>query len=226
MKRVLVTIAVTGLAASLSPAAVRQEFSRYMVILDREPFGASAVLPEAPAVSAVSVEQSFVKDLRMCAITDTEIGVRVGLVSLKGKPPKSYYLRIGASEDGIELVDADFEKLGALLRKGKEERWIYMDGNPGEITSPAKKIVSRGPPPLPRRLSYRERLRERREAATQALLRQRKQGAGKLANRDMKKQIDRYQLEAVRSGKRPLPIPLSKEVDDQLVKEGVLPPNE
>jgi len=33
-----------------------------------------------------------------------------------------------------------------------------------------------------------------------------------------------YQMDLIRSGKAPLPIPLTEEMDAQLVKEGVLPP--
>jgi len=38
------------------------------------------------------------------------------------------------------------------------------------------------------------------------------------------KNIQEYQMNTIREGMPPLPIPLSKEMDDQLVKEGILPP--
>ena len=44
-------------------------------------------------------------------------------------------------------------------------------------------------------------------------------------HRDRKlKEMREHQMHLIRQGKTPLPIPLTKEMDDQLVKEGILPP--
>ena len=40
----------------------------------------------------------------------------------------------------------------------------------------------------------------------------------------MQKQLHLYQLDLMQQGKAPMPIPLTKEMDDQLAKEGILPP--
>lgn len=40
------------------------------------------------------------------------------------------------------------------------------------------------------------------------------------------KQLQEYQMQLIREGLPPLPIPLTKEMDDQLVSEGILPPLE
>ena len=40
----------------------------------------------------------------------------------------------------------------------------------------------------------------------------------------LRKQLEQYQMGVIRTGPPPLPIPLTKEMDDQLVKEGILPP--
>lgn len=47
-----------------------------------------------------------------------------------------------------------------------------------------------------------------------------------LSTEAMQKQLHKYQLDLMREGKAPMPIPLTKEMDDQLVKEGILPPLE
>ncbi len=41
---------------------------------------------------------------------------------------------------------------------------------------------------------------------------------------EIRKNLEQYQMEVIRSGLPPLPFPLTQEMDDQLVKEGILPP--
>ncbi|MCF7818374.1 MAG: hypothetical protein K9M54_10885, partial [Kiritimatiellales bacterium] len=41
---------------------------------------------------------------------------------------------------------------------------------------------------------------------------------------EIRANLQNYQMEVIRSGMPPLPIPLTQEMDDQLVAEGVLPP--
>jgi hypothetical protein len=48
----------------------------------------------------------------------------------------------------------------------------------------------------------------------------------RLEGESFKKQLQAYQMQLIREGRTPLPIPLTKEMDDQLVAEGVLPPLE
>lgn len=43
---------------------------------------------------------------------------------------------------------------------------------------------------------------------------------------EMERQLQEYQMQAIREGREPLPIPLTPEIDEQLVREGLLPPAE
>jgi hypothetical protein len=43
---------------------------------------------------------------------------------------------------------------------------------------------------------------------------------------EVRENLRQYQMEVIRAGMPPLPIPLTPEMDDQLVAEGVLPPAE
>ncbi|MFC1452782.1 hypothetical protein ACFLSJ_05495, partial [Verrucomicrobiota bacterium] len=134
------------------------------------------------------------------------------------------------SEDGIELVEADFVGEGALLRKDSEEYWIYMNGEGGEpgvasvAANPGAEDKKAKPEPESRRLSYKERLRLRRKEAQE----RRRQEAEKntLTGKDLEEHLQAYQMDVIRQGGVPLPIPLTPEMDDQLVAEGVLPPVE
>ena len=193
-------------------------FDRYQVILARMPFGDEAAAAAAAAQAAVAQQQqvdSFTKTLKLCAITKNHFDnrIQVGLVDTATK--KSYFLYQGDQEDGVELVSADYEGEKALLRKGAEEAWLDMNAAPVIVSAvaarpvglaPGARVMRRGmatPPPEPVKPLYTG-------AALEAHLKN-------------------YQMELIRAkGEKgpPLPLELTPEMDEQLVKEGVLPPAE
>jgi hypothetical protein len=148
---------------------------------------------------------------------------------------KSHYLTIGEEEDGIKLVSADFAGDRALIRKGTQEEWLTMGA--GGSRTPAA-----APTDPTNEIGRRERFREMMAAR----LAQRRTNTIAAAapppqptvntNRpqfksmeEMKEFYRQKNLELIRAGGKkgpPLPVALSPEDDAQLVKEGVLPPNE
>ena len=77
------------------------------------------------------------------------------------------------------------------------------------------------------RMSYAERLKRRREQLEER--RRREAETPKLTGKELEEQLKSYQMDLIRAGGEkgpPLPIPLTKEMDDKLVAEGVLPPLE
>ena len=136
----------------------------------------------------------------------------------------------------MQLVDADFGREGALLRKGSEQYWIYMRA---DQTPPASEPA--GPPPG-RTASPDGRVSARTRASSPVFgsgesyaasrqrrldeMRQRVKASRELTPDDLEQRLQEYQMHLIRSGKTPLPIPLSAEADRKLVEEGVLPPAE
>lgn len=219
------------------------DFSRYQSILDRKPFGqprAAAALTQ-PAAAPAPPEPPFTRDLRLCALVEDEVGVKVGFIDISAKPvPRSWFLRVGDStEDGITVEAADFDREGALLVKEGRKEWIYMSQagsaqvpqpTPGPTPTPFPQRMGLGPPgmggPPPAgaaaaRMSYAERLKSRREA-----LLVKPAEPPRLSGEELRKHLEQYQMDLIRKGMPALPIPLTKEMDDQLVAEGVLPPLE
>ena len=188
-------------------------------------------------VVTVVAPPAFVKDLRMCAITESPAGIRVGFVNIRIKPPRPYYLYIGDVEDEIELVDADYEKEGVLLRKGGEQFWMYMGGAP-VATAPAvangKSSKNRATifrPPASQSSNARSSLSkatsnssyaERRQKRLEQM-RKRAEDKRKLSEDQVEEKLQNYQMDLIRKGLTPLPIKLTPEMDRQLVEEGVLP---
>jgi hypothetical protein len=218
------------------------DFSRYGVILQRKPFGEPPPATPPPHLRPKRPEDKFTKYLRMCAITDTELGIRVGFVDIKARPPRSYFLYEGEEEDGIKVVRADYEREEAILMKDGEQAPLYLNGQAAEIkpaTSPTStpmpvRSASRARPSIPapsKSMSYSERFRLRREALARKIEedKKKKKTVKAMSSGDRQKFLQEYNMELIRArGKLgpPLPIQLSKEADEQLVKEGVLPPSE
>ena len=98
---------------------------------------------------------------------------------------------------------------------------VGLDGHVPEIIvrGPAAKAQDDGA----RKGTYAERLQQRREA------RRHPQQTAKqplITGEQLEKQLQQYQMDLIRQGKPPMPIPLTPEMDKKLVEEGVLPPVE
>jgi len=220
--------------------AVVQDFSRYQVIIDRKPFGRPPAMPATPPPPPPPPvpPPAFAKTLKMVGITDSKYGVRVGIVDISKKPPSSYYMAIDDTEDGIHLLDADYDEEAALVRKEGREWWLYLDGRPGGgepgSSGAASAVVSGGTASRPTRSpssnarkGYYARRMQRRNEILEARRKENEERVKGLSAEDLKTQIREYNMELIRArGKLgpPLPLQLTPEEDDTLVEEGVLPP--
>ena len=239
-ERVLIIFLALGMAMPL----LAVDFSRYAAILARRPFSSVVALDDiVDNVVTVVEPPAFVKDLRMCAISESPAGLRIGFVNIQAKPPQPYYLYIGDSEDGIELVDADYEKEGVLLRKGAEQFWLYMrDSMPSSPAAPPSSsqpgMQPSSPIGVPPAGVSRSRLSQRRgpggardsgssyaDRRRKRLEEMRERAAAARENPELtvEQRLQQYQMDLIRKGLTPLPIPLTPEMDRQLVAEGVLP---
>jgi len=226
--RVSVLIAMAAL-----PAGGATDFSRYAPILERRPFSSPKSEEAQPPPVTLTAPPAFVQDLRMVAITESPDGIRVGVVNIREKPPKAYYLYVGDTQDGILLVEADFDGERALLRKDDEQFWVTMGAGTAASSTTAPEPAAAIPPPVEQpvavatsdggnpAVSYAERRRQRVED-----MRRRAQESRNLSEEDVEKRLREYQMKLIREGKTPLPIPITEEMDAQLVKEGILPPVE
>ncbi len=232
MKTVFHTISVLAfcVTAAVSYALAQAPgFDRYEVILDRMPFGSEPADPPPGQAGnqPLTLAESFAKNLKMCAITHHVISgkLQVGLIDNATK--KNYFLKIGDEEDGMTVVDADYEGERVLLRKGADEVWLGMNDVSGAVTvaaTPVSQAAARGAaagrvPPSARRSNPRRDQANYEPPKPVELLK----GAA------LAKHLEQYQMELIRAKgeKGPiLPLELTPEMDSQLVSEGVLPPQE
>jgi hypothetical protein len=228
------TLALAGaIALAGTHAWATRDFARYEVILQTLPFGNVSATTAADAAAALPASQSFIRNLRLCALKESGAGIRVGFIDIAAKPPRNYLLYVGeTSSDGVEVRDADFTEGKALLRKGADEQWIELGGAPaaGGGPGPGPGGMPARPSPSPARASvtppaaansYAARLRARQEA-----LRTRTVEPPKLSGEALQKHLQDYNVQLIKEGKPPLPIALTPEQDTQLVQEGYLPPQD
>ena len=200
------------LSAVTSGMANNEGFERYQLILDKEPFGSE---PPENEVVQVPASQSFARNLRLSMLFEGPDGTtRAGIVDNSTK--KSYILRIGEPQDGFEMVEADIRTSEAMLKKGNEVALFKLEAGAGEPISKSEQSS--------RQSSYAER----RRALLQKIEERRKETqpppVPELTGEALKKHLEEVQMDAIRNGLPPLPLPLTPEMDAQLVSEGVLPP--
>lgn len=227
-------IALLLLVPAALPAALPAEttvaaldFARYEVILGRKPFGEPPQQPPGPQPAiGVKPQPNFYDDLYLVAITEREGGTRVGFVNRKTN--KDHFLYVGETADGITVVSADYDEGVAVLRNGEQEGEVRfrqgMSAGPATGAPPAAPPSKKASPFLQNRTSYLARLRERRAKIAQEQAAKRKENV--LKGENLEQHLQKYQMEVIRKGMPPLPVPLTEAMDKQLVQEGVLPARE
>ena len=194
-------------------------FDKYRIIIDKKPFG-EAPPPTPEPTPVFNPAESFASKIRMSALLEMDDGtLKVGIIDLSNNNA-SYFLAEGENENGIELVSVNYDDEEAVLRKGSEMAVIKLSGGEIQAISPEQQQQRLNAPPTSQRMSYAERraarMRQRAPEPPQP----------KYTGAELEQHLQEYQMEVIRQGLPPLPIPLTPEMDQQLVNEGVLPPSE
>jgi hypothetical protein len=222
----ILAMLMAGVSSAVEETYTRQ---RYELIVERSPFGNDPVITPEPdnsaqeAAAAAAAAKKLEKELRLCFLLETEEGeIRAGFQNLKAQPgdPRNVMLMVGESFQGLKLRDIDLENSRAtLVHLGKPVTFELSkapasatESKPASAAKPPQRRFGGGfrrpakpepaKPPEPQ-LSPEEQARRREE---------------------VRENLRQYQMEVIRAGMPPLPIPLTQEMDDQLVSEGVLPP--
>lgn len=218
------THAAAALALLLATGAVAAQatfpFERYQIIIQRKPFG-ELPAPEPPPPPPQPQAESFAKSLRLSMIIDVNDGesMKVGFVDTR--TGKSYLLMPGESQDGIEVVSASWKNEEAILKQGSEMALIKIASGEVRAIGPGQQPQES---PAPAAGSARPTWEERRRARAAPPPPPEPPPQPKYTGEELERHLQEYQLEVIRQGLPPLPIPLTPEMDARLVAEGILPP--
>jgi hypothetical protein len=216
---------VLAMTAGMSMGDTEYKRERYNVIVDRSPFGADPLTGAAAAqtakdtAAAMAAAKAAEKELRLCFLLESQSGeIRAGFQNKAAKAgdPKSIMLMVGESFRGMKLLEIDLPNSQATLDRGGTRVTFDLAKAVAAKAAPKPAASSRRfgggfrqkPTPAPvkppePKLSPEEQAKKREE---------------------VRENLRQYQMEVIRAGMPPLPIPLTPEMDEQLVTEGILPP--
>ena len=221
-----------SVGAAMAAASTPEDFSRYEVIVAKRPFGgppAGAIGKPAPPPDIVPPEAA-VKNLRLVGLTEDPLGLCAYIANVKSS--KNYMWRVGDSEDGLTLTDANYDEAKVLIREGGRDYWLPMTGEVASAQSPGVAAVapSAGVTAAVAAAArpFSERLRQRRRDSVRVITNE----APQLSGEELAKHLREYNLKLIRARARGedlgpvLPIELTPEEDAALVSDGTLPPQE
>lgn len=218
MKLFVICLGCVWVAATVVHAEVPRNRADYQIILDRQPFGTPP--PDSPPPERIiPVQESFAATMMLSGIYEEDDGaMRAAIVDKKDN--RYFSLVVGESEEGIELLDVDYEEGEAVLKKGDEVVVLRMGGADASQVLTSAEQESRMKEATERRLSYAERRRQRMLARQQPVEVPKPIYTGE----ELERHLQDYQMEVIRQGLPPLPVQLTPDRDAQLVAEGLLPP--
>lgn len=201
-------------------AAVGELPARYQNILEKKIFGSkpAIVRPDPSRNVAPTPLRSWAEDWRLVMLVEEDDGtIRAGLVNVKDQSMAIMNIGEQDPDTGISLVEASYKD---------ESGTFSQNGQRATLNVPLTPLAA--PVAAPRTRSSRSRHSSFRRSsspvptprAAPQPIQPRYTGA------ELDKHLKDYQMEVIRKGLPPLPVPLTKEMDKQLVKEGVLPPQE
>ena len=216
-KTVLISF-LSALFVGLVQAEEVYKIARYKVIVDRSPFGeeplvAAATPQTVPSATVANLEKKY----RLAFLFKSDTGeIRAGFQNLhpqKGESTSSVIL-IGESFAGMKLKAVDLSNSIAKLEyNGKPLSFTLKKATQKpHIAKTNRRHTNRNYTRKPRKIN-RPRSRPKLSPEEQRKRRE-----------EIRKNLQKYQMEVLRKGMPPLPIRLTPEQDAKLVEEQVLPP--
>tara|TARA_B100000927_G_scaffold211049_1_gene171745 strand:+ start:1057 stop:1725 length:669 start_codon:yes stop_codon:yes gene_type:complete len=204
--------------------ANNSEEDRYKIIVDRKPFGQELISPD-PSILAIQAEANAIaaarsaeKELRLCFLFETTHGViRAGFQNkvVKKGEPKSVMLAVGETFKGMKLIDVNINESTATLDRNGVKIMFSLAKAPKNPSINSKEPTGR---------KFNSGFRPQKSTETPKEKIKLTPQEEERRKQEIQESLRRYQMDVIRAGLPALPVPLTKEMDDQLVAEGVLPP--
>lgn len=214
------------IVSSMAVYAVEYDLERYDLIMERSPFGEDPTIPGQDDIDrkndaeALAAAKKMEKEMRLCYLNETQAGeVRVAFQNLKARPgdPTSIMLTVGENYNGMKLTEVDLATSSATLMLNGKRVTFELTQTP----APAPVVAAQTPPARRFGGGFRAKPPEQPAKPPEPTLSPEEIAK---ARAETTERLRQYQMEVIRNGMPPLPVPLTQEMDDQLVAEGVLPP--
>jgi hypothetical protein len=220
-------------ATLLSASGLADGLGKYQLILDKQLLGSEKVTPPPPTRTRTAPEErapSWAEEYRMTMMTQDEDLVRVGLQHIRDQ---TAFLLIEGREfnpetDLFQLVSANYAQSTATIRHRETEHRFDLQTMP---TVPPVRVERQQESTTPIRRRPRPTIRQTgpRNRSPSAQVEDPSEKEEPTVRRfesreELEAHLQEQQMDAIRRGNPPLPIPLTEKMDDQLVREGVLPP--
>jgi hypothetical protein len=191
---------------------------RYQIIIDKAPFGkAPAIVVKPPEPKPVVTGPSWVEAYRMTMLMEDNQGrPRIGLLEINEN--KSFTLRLDRPFEGISLKSVNYKDDSAVIVRNGDEKTIKIQIVSG---TPAAAPTSPRPTPSFMRSKYVSSRKPQAPPKPPVVVKE-----PKYSGEELEQHLRDYQMEVLRKGLPPLPVALTPAMDNQLVEEGVLQPQE
>ncbi len=202
----------------------------YQIILDKQLLGRPPPPPRAeppPPEPPAPATPGWANEYRMTMITydDFSQSIRVGLQNVRDN--SGFLLIKGETYPGHRyvLVDGDIHRGQATISfQGQQHRFSLESGPEPTDSTPSSARGGRTRPSPPSQPEPARVRRVPRPPQRQDQNEEPEQQSRFQSPEELQAHLENVQMDAIRTGKPPLPIPLTQEMDDELVREGVLPP--
>jgi hypothetical protein len=201
-------IIFTLLGCAGTALSLPETLSKYDAIIEKHPFGQSP--PQQAQPPPVTTNNALKNNFRLTLLSQgPDQDLRAGIIEIK--TGKNYLLRIGEAENGLELLNINLSTSEATLKIDNQMVCLRQQA---DLATPRRNIspsaigtttANRNPDSSP-------------QTSNQV------QQPPRLTGEALKKHLEEVQMNAIRNGQPPLPMPLTPEMDAQLVEEGILDP--
>lgn len=226
IKKTILIIGCINIFFISNASEITYDLNRYNFIIDRAPFGSESL--DIDVVSSVQSDQKAVaaaksaeKLLRLCFIFETNKGdIRAGFENKTAKQgdPKSIVLGVGDSFQGMRLLSINLNDSSATLDRNGVKIKFSLSKPPASIK------MSQSPEKTQTERRFGGGFKQIDNSSLKSSKPELSKEEQEIQREQITENLRLYQMDVIRSGQPPLPIPLTQEMDDQLVAEGILPP--
>jgi hypothetical protein len=220
MKKQLIILFALAFTVSGFAQDASSGFERYRVIIQKAPFGEDEV--DTIVMVQPPPAKNWAAEYRISMLREKAGGVVAGLVNKKTN--RSVILNLNETDpvEGLKLLSADMEKMEISLQKGGETRSLSINPEDMAIKATARPATAKKSSGS-KKSSFRARMEERRRMMAEAQKKKAPPKQPRLSGAALQKHLENYQVEAIKSGLPPLPVPITPAMEEQLVRDGALP---